>query len=349
MNCCSECFSSDYSKEIIEHNPIKGDCDYCDSKNVSIKNPNSFSPIFQTILDLFTVDETNGNPIEIEFEKYFQDKIFSNKVQTKVKSLLQAIIEHDYESYKNLFENNVILTCLYENNNHEKIKPLQLSWENFAEEIKSTNRFHIKNALDLTILKNLLGEKYKKEITQDSIFYRARISNAHGFAIDEMSNPPADKAKAGRANPTGISYLYIADQLITTLYEARASLYDYVTIGEFRLKESIKVINLRGNTYDPVYLAENDLLEDFLIHIPFIKQLEYALSKPRRRSDNELDYLPTQYLCEFIKSLGFDGVEFQSSLYSDGYNLAIFNTDKFECVNVKVCDIEDIELKHKIL
>ena len=94
-------------------------------------------------------------------------------------------------------------------------------------------------------------------------------------------------------------------------------------------------------------MAEQEELEDFLIHLPFITTLEFNLSKPRRRSDNELDYLPTQYLSEFIKSIGFDGVEFQSSLFSDGYNLAIFTPQKFECIKVEVFEIENIDLKEK--
>ncbi len=187
-----------------------------------------------------------------------------------------------------------------------------------------------------------------KEIPKGKKYFRARISdNINGWKIAEMKNPPPDKAKAGRANPLGISYLYIADDIKTTLYEARASLFDYVTIGEFRLREVIKVINLRGDTYDPIILAEQGELEDFLIHLPFITKLEQELSKPRRRSDNELDYLPTQYLSEFIKSIGFDGVEYQSSLYQKGYNLAIFNPDKFECIKVAVFEIENIDIKHK--
>jgi len=52
----------------------------------------------------------------------------------------------------------------------------------------------------------------------------------------------------------------------------------------------------------------------------------------------------TQYLSEFIKSLGFDGVEFQSSMYPMGYNLAIFNPEKFECRTSSVYEIENITL-----
>lgn len=347
MNCCSECFSSSYLKNIINSNLLKGNCDYCGSQDVYIYKPMELLLLFLPIIDLFSINEEIGSPMEVEFEKYFDGKIFSDKSKAKTKLLLQAIFDDEKISYQELFDNPVILECLNNANNHEKVKPLHLSWGNFVEEIKSTNRFHIKNALDLEKLKELLGERYKKEIIKGKNFYRARISNKEGFSAHEMGNPPKDKAKAGRANPMGISYLYLADQLKTTLYEARTSLYDYVTIGKFRLNEDIKVINLRGNTYDPLYLG--DMLEDFLIHQSFIGKLESELSRPRRRSDNELDYIPTQYLCEFIKSMGFDGVEFQSSLYSEGYNLAIFNPEKFECIDVEVCEIEDIELKHKSL
>jgi hypothetical protein len=69
-----------------------------------------------------------------------------------------------------------------------------------------------------------------------------------------MGNPPSKDAKSGRANPLGISYLYLSNHEVTTLYEARAALYDYITIGTFRLLEDIEDINLRGNTYDPIFL-----------------------------------------------------------------------------------------------
>lgn len=346
MNCCSECFSSTYLKDIINRNKTIGDCDFCNSTQVSIYLPEELSLIFQNILDLYSVHPDSQNSIETQIKIDFENKIFSNKIGDNTKLLLQEIVKDDYSTYVTLFENNVVLNCSRNPESLEIIKPLQISWKKFASEIKTTNRFHIQNALDLEKLQELLY-RYKKPINKGRKFYRARISNQEGFEKVDMLNPPSDKAKAGRANPVGISYLYIADQVKTTLYETRASLFDYVSVGEFRAKEDIVVINLRGDTYDPILLAEQEELEDFLIHLPFITTLETNLSKPRRRSDNELDYLPTQYLSEFIKSKGFDGVEFQSSLYSEGYNLAIFTPDKFECINVEVFEIENVDLKEK--
>ncbi len=40
-----------------------------------------------------------------------------------------------------------------------------------------------------------------------------------------------------------------------------------------------------------------------------------------------IDYIPSQYLCEFIKKSPFDGVVYRSSV-SDGINLALFDPGK---------------------
>ncbi|MDH5602487.1 MAG: RES family NAD+ phosphorylase [Cyclobacteriaceae bacterium] len=289
-----------------------------------------------------------GSDLEQQIDKDFSDKIFSKKPGNKKHDLLKAIIHDDYKIFRELFENKVLLAHKADTSKTEGVKPLEITWNKLAEEIKYVNRFHLQNALDLVKLEKLL-KRYKKPINKGRKFYRARISDEKGYPIAEMMNPPKERARSGRANPEGISYLYLADQVKTTLYETRTSLYDYVTIGEFRLKENMEVVNLRGDTYDPILLADNEELEDFLVHESFIKNLETHLSKPKRRHDNELDYLPTQYLSEFIKSIGFDGVEFQSSLFSGGYNLAIFSPDKFECINVQIFEIVSIDLTHRLL
>lgn len=341
MNCCCECFSSAYLKDIINRNDKSGDCDFCESKGINIYDARELYLIFQNILDLYSVSD-NGKPIEEQIEDDFPERIFTKKVRKNSKKLLKEIVGDDYSSYEEIFNSNVENVT----SQSQAAKPFEITWEKLADEIKNTNRFHLQNVLDLEKLKTLL-RRYKKPINKGKIYYRARLSDVDGFTKGLMGNPPSKDARAGRANPVGISYLYLSDQEITTLYETRASLYDYITIGVFRLKEDIEVINLRGNTYDPILLAESEELEDFLVYRPFTSKLEEQLSKPKRRSDNELDYLPTQYLSEFIKSIGFSGVEFQSSLFAEGYNLAIFDSSKFECIKVKVYEIKRIDILHE--
>ena len=104
MNCCSECFTSSYLKDIINSNHSKGDCNFCDSKNTFIYNPNELALFFQNILDLYKVDSKQGDSIEFQIEKDFKGKIFSSKVATKRKQLLNEIIADDFEKYKKLFK-----------------------------------------------------------------------------------------------------------------------------------------------------------------------------------------------------------------------------------------------------
>ena len=229
------------------------------------------------------------------------------------------------------------------------LNEVQSIWDRFKAEIKHKNRFHISNTnlIDLKKLKTIFGnESFIKTLKKGRSFYRCRISSKTGFTNDEMGNPPNKFATSGRVNPKGISYLYLGSRIETTFYESRASLFDYASVAEFRLKDDVKVLDLRNIDYDIIPWAENDNVQLFLSHSPFLKTLQEEISLPIRKQDKDLDYIPTQYISEYIKSLGFDGVEYQSSLDSEGYNLAVFNPEKFECIETKVYDINSIKLNY---
>lgn len=349
MNCCTNCFESNYINDVILRNKTIGNCNYCNSEKVYIYDPSELNIFFKGIIDLYEVENEEGKPLEDQIVFDFVNKVFTQKLieANNVKRLIVDIVRDDIGDYQDILDNGVQLK--YRNSDVEEviIKPLSLSWDKFSGEIKTVNRFHFVNALDLERLKSLF-KHFEKSITKGKKFYRARISNSSkGYSTENMGNPPNHLAKSGRANPNGISYLYLANDITTTLYEARASLFDYVSVGTFRLEDNISVVNLSRSTYDVFRLAELESLEEVMIHGSFIDKLEQELSKPRRKNDSELDYLPTQYLSELIKSMGFDGIEFKSSLYSKGYNVAIFYPNKFKCLDVNVYDIDNILLDYK--
>lgn len=351
MNCCINCFESNYIKGIILNNKTLGNCNYCKSENTSTYKSSELSIFFKGIIDLYEVNLERGIPIENQIVSDFPNKVFTKGLidSKSIRKLIMDILEDDISEYNEIVNNPVRLK--YRNSGIEEviIRPLSLSWDNFSEEIKTVNRFHFVNSLDLDKLKSLFNN-FSKEIPKSKKFFRARISSdSKGYQIKDMGNPPFLLAKSGRANPNGISYLYLANDIKTTLYEARASLYDYVSVGTFRLEENIRVVNLSRSTYDVFRLAELESLEEVMIHGSFIDKLEHELSKPRRKNDSELDYLPTQYLSELIKSMGYDGIEFRSSLNSEGYNIAIFNPGKFKCIDVNIYDIGKIELEYSML
>jgi len=45
--------------------------------------------------------------------------------------------------------------------------------------------------------------------------------------------------------------------------------------------------------------------------------------------------------------MGFDGIEYQSSLHSGGYNIVVFNPEKFICTESKLYEIESTHLGYK--
>lgn len=344
MNCCTNCFESIYLFNIIISNKQKGICQYCLSKNVFVYEVSLLGDFFTGIISLYTIDNEFGKPLAEQITLDFPQKVFSQKLieNNNCKQLLFDIFKNRITIYQYIFNNNVRLKFNTSEVKLENNSKLSLSWEKFSNEIKTVNRFHIVNTLDLEKLETLF-KAFAKDYRKGEKFYRARINETtNKYKKSEMGRPPIDLAKSGRANPNGISYLYIATDVITTIYEVRAIKLDNVTVGTFLLNDDIKVINLSRSSFDVLYSSEQDILEDVMLNISFIDNLEDELSKPRRRFDSELDYLPTQYISEFVKSIGFDGIEYKSSIAKGGFNIAIFNPEKFKCIKTKNYHINEI-------
>lgn len=342
MNCCVNCFTSSYLIIIINNDERTGTCDFCMTSDTSIYLARELPSFFRNILSLYVPDENSEYSLVESLEKDFH--LFSEKVNNPL-DLLKSIFIDEVDDLKKIFQNNVS----FQNKSFLEAESSSLHniWNDFKKEIKFVNRYHIQNAIDLDKLALFFNhESFLKEIKKGRIYYRCRVSEKEGYSCEKMGNPPIELASSGRANPKGISYLYVADSLETSMYETRASLFDYVTVGEFKLTEDVNILNLRNPKDDPIYWSEIEEIENYLIYIPFIQTLQRELSLPIRKRDQLLDYIPTQYISEFIKSLGFDGVEYQSSLNSKGYNIAIFNPEKLECFKTNVYEIKDIKLTH---
>ncbi|MBE7633584.1 RES domain-containing protein [Tenacibaculum finnmarkense genomovar ulcerans] len=330
---------------IIQSNKEKGDCSFCNTENTNVYLANKLLDFFKNIFNLYKVDENSSTSLWDSINRDFE--VIENNCISNSEKLFKAIAKNEYTDFSHLFENNVSRESkdLLDTKSNE----VQSIWDRFKAEIKHENRFHIssENLIDLNTLKTFFdSDSFIKIIKKGRCFYRCRISNKEGFSNDKMGNPPNEFATSGRANPKGISYLYLGSRIETTFYESRASLFDYASVAEFRVKEDIKILDLRNPEYDIIRWSEEDIIDMFLTYANFIKTLQEEISLPIRKQDKDLDYIPTQYISEYIKSLGFDGIEYQSSLDKDGYNLAIFNPDKFECIATKVYDIHNIKLEY---
>ncbi|HWP22190.1 MAG TPA: RES family NAD+ phosphorylase, partial [Candidatus Cryosericum sp.] len=165
-----------------------------------------------------------------------------------------------------------------------------------------------------------------------------------GFSKENMGPPPIESALAGRLNSEGESILYLSDSEETTLYEVRACMGDFVTIGSFKLKEDIEVINISLlDKISPYQGISNGFdFTQYAINIEHLRMICGEISKPQRKHDKLLDYVPTQYISDFIKSRLYCGIEFHSTICSHGSNFAIFESCLFTCTKVKTTCVTSI-------
>lgn len=145
------------------------------------------------------------------------------------------------------------------------------------------------------------------------------VNNIMGFHPNDMKSPPYNKAKQGRINPEGISYLYTCDCPQTCIAEIKPYINSYVSIIDIKPKKQLKIFSVDSKDYKTVGL-ENNI---------FINFLKTKFMKPYSPEDG-LEYVPTQFIAEYIKNKGCDGIKHQSSVSDDGNNIIIFNENKVE-------------------
>ena len=366
MIFCNECFNDSEIRSIIERKGNIGYCPICKIDNVFLydtENDSELNDTFNALVSIYTAEsdlpsnfpKESIRPIEETIKEDWN--IFSNTIEyADIKKILKAL-STDIISYNpNIFTESVGLPESFDDEylqGHSILHTKQ--WSDFVEEIKHKNRFHT-STFDIGTFRNYCI-KIEEEIKPGKLYYRGRISpNSNGF-IDtkKLGAPPKENATAGRANSKGISRLYLTDDFETTFHEIRAAEYDYVTIGTFELLETIKVVNLTRLGEHSPFNDDVDLTA-MAINLHNLKKINDEMSHPMRKGDSDLDYLPTQYIADFIMSMRdengnpmYDGIRYQSAMHNEGSNLAIFYPEKFTCIGLKTYEINNIEYGHNLI
>jgi hypothetical protein len=155
--------------------------------------------------------------------------------------------------------------------------------------------------------------------------------------------PIPEKVSDGRANPKGITCLYISTDYNTAVLEVRPLIGSYVTIAKMEITRSLKIVDFtssRANFNDTWSVEPLDKIEKAVW-----SDINDAFSKPVERSDDSLDYISTQILSELFKSNGLDGVAYKSSYGEAGFNTALFDLDSANVRDCFLCRVDDVSLK----
>jgi hypothetical protein len=209
-------------------------------------------------------------------------------------------------------------------------------WEKLRDELMYHNRYFPEATIDLDRLEALLSPLTLDPDEIPTVWYRARIQTADAaFTVDQMGAPPNRIASHGRANPAGIPYLYLGSTQRTAISEIRPHTGEIACVADFTTPADLKLVDLRS----PRKMVSPFLLEDaadigrMRNDLPFLERLGDELTRPVVPQSAAIDYTPSQYLCEFIKKCGYQGVIYRSSV-SDGMNLALFDPALARCGTV---------------
>lgn len=343
MICCADCFNDREVRAAIELVGNKGNCPICGKLDTWIydsslgEDVSSIEDMLVSILEIYvpkselpdTYPDNDTKPIA---ERLCDEWDVFSGTPNQVVKIVKGVVEDSLFLSEKILTEAVGIPQLFDEEYMLKNSIMgNHSWEEFKKSIRNVNRFH-NDYVHLELLGEILTGA-KIYIPAGDKFYRARVSNEKGklgFTRKEMWAPPDDVALPGRANSKGQSCLYLSSKKKTTVKEIRAHAFDYVTIATFRLIREIKILDLCSITHNSPFYSNTDKIE-YLVNEKILRAIENDLAKPMSRWDSDLDYLPTQYISDFAKFCGYDGVRYYSTFDEDAYNIALFDSSACTC------------------
>lgn len=329
MQICDNCFN-DEEMQIAVRNESRGEgvCDAC-GQTSAVTDISLFADFFEGLLGLFTPD-ANGQEvvklIQSDWDMFATEEIGNVIVGHFLGAGAYGYTLNDKVCYVNSVTNSVD------------------GWTRLKKDLMEVSRFatDVSDYFESQILSS------NSDIRENTILYRARVipSGKKFLTKNDMGCPPSNLTPSGRANPQGIPYLYLCQDESTTYYEVRALYLDRLTIGKFKVTRDLRILDF--TTMLSLYYAynnSNSTLAEEIAKQKILQLISKDLSKPLRRFDTELEYVPTQYVCEYCKLNGVDGIRFNSSLHNGGINVVLFDSSSAECVKVTPREITSVTIQ----
>lgn len=344
---CTRCVVDTALKEVLESRAWPGRCDYCGRRGRVASVEALQEAVYATVWTYYHEPTDAGvpwdggfiiNPIEI-------DQVLYELGLEGHSDLLADIVDADMGNGWVAAANGHWATA------HEH-EVLLSSWSSFEEVIKHKTRFHFGQIGEASTagpqeiepgrMLGVLGERLRPYICAlevGTVVYRVRIRSTKETwkpCASELGAPPPDVARAGRMNPAGIPYLYMAFDMDTALREAGVSSQTVgdVFVASFEVVAPLMVIDLTRLPKPPSVfdVARKHEREGALFARGFVN----AISRPVTKNGREhIEYVPSQVVCEYLaqvfrpeEGVRLGGLVFPSSVHENGKNLVVFPSDR---------------------
>lgn len=321
MNGCKHCFSEASPVELVTTDPKIGTCDFCDLHGQEVWTTTEWTEHFLRVMDLYEIDGTtsSGLPLHLRLQDDWQ--IFSTRRDPDVNKRFMMSMFPDGHDLLSASKVRAVQSENADDHIHD--------WDLFARQLVNDNRFFPALQIKKDYLEQVVRDNVRT-IAGGASLFRARVGTSPSPLPPEvMGKPPAHLATPGRANSLGIPHFYAAFDRDTSIIESRALQHNYVSVAVFKTTKDIECLNLATLKSENPFKIEQGGIER-LASWKYLRRLGTELSKPIRGTDNKIDYVPTQYLCDFVKSLGITGIRYGSSLNPRGENLVLFTDEYIE-------------------
>jgi RES domain-containing protein len=342
VNGCRSCFGASSPVDITLASPTSGDCDFCGSLHTDIWPTTIWADDFARVIDIYRV--ATGADVEaasVAGRLQSDWSIFSFDDPDRI----QAFVSSVFGGTNDVVESLALVVPRFDSAG--RTADHAVAWEAFVDEITAQNRYFPSSQLELEPLEEVI-KSYLVRMAIGTDLFRARPSpDPVPIPGSQMGSPPPSHARPGRANSLGIPALYAALDQETAIRESRVTQHGFVTVAMFKVLEDFEVLDLAEVRPENPFKIDDDLVAT-LASSRYLARLGLELSRPTRTSDNQLEYIPTQYLCDFVKSLGIKGVRYQSSMSSAGSNLVLFDQDVVQVQSDTQCfEVYDVELRYR--
>jgi RES domain-containing protein len=349
---CAVCFEDEYLKSVIENEAIENRCDYCgreDDAGTPIAAPLSavLEPIAQALFANFEEPGAAGLPRDTG------EWIGEERITDTDDALLSLPLECESDLFEDIarsFHNDAWYPCAKGFWLHLPAHvELAYSWKSFVGHVKHHSRYFFaadeeqermqadRDYGPIALLNKIgrLSESLGlvRTVPARTNLFRVRKAPRDGTytTFQDLGPPPHQFATAGRMNPAGISYFYLALEERTALAETLDNPPTRVILAAFVLKVDIRVLDLTHLPPIPS-VFDNDEYENREA-ILFLDGFIDAVSEPTKKDGREhIDYVPSQVVSEYFaqvfnlgeKDGNLDGILYPSAVMPSGKNLVLF-------------------------
>jgi len=346
MNCCHRCFKDPNLKEFARAKANHAFCDYCRKRAMVVP-----------------VDEM-ATFIDDGINRRYQDASEGIRASEFVTCPPQSL-EEVLLTFEPVFDDAALLNPVQLAKDLERVSKYQGKkliqrgptgenlWTQFAEYVKHTSRYtvfltfrqyvnaraskdseepdaypqyrdpRLKGFDELWYSIQKIIDNYGYEVYAGVSLYRARIDEKREFGHEGLTAPTTERSKSNRMSPKGISHFYCSEDRNTCVQERHAQPGQTVAIGEFRVKQNLLLVNLCDAPPSTSIFSG-----DYFPAASFLRRFCEEVSRPVAAGDDQVEYIPTQILCDYIQhnvwSREFHGIRYPSAAKPGGFSIVLF-------------------------